>query len=136
MALAADWLIGRLETFVSATTGTHMAAASGRRAQLRRRVLFAASALVLVACVVAFVTWRSGRRQASSTTQTGAAVVICSKDFTESVLLAELLAQELEAQGAAVERKLNSAATSATMRSSPDRLMSIPNTPARPSPRF
>jgi osmoprotectant transport system permease protein len=105
MALAADWLIGRLETIVGTQTGTRAHAASDKRARLRRRVLITATALVFVACVVAFVTWRGGRREAGGTTQASAPVVVCSKDFTESVLLAELLAQELAAQGAPVARK-------------------------------
>ena len=105
MALAADWLIGRLETLVSATTGARATGASGRRAQTGRRLVIVAIALVLVGGIVAFVALRGARRQANAGTQASAPVVVCSKDFTESVLLAELLAQVSEAQGAAVERK-------------------------------
>jgi osmoprotectant transport system permease protein len=102
MALAADWLIGRLETIVGASTGAYTTHVQTRRARLRR-IVYASVALALVA-VVAVVAWR-GRAQQIVPTQTGAPVVVCSKDFTESVLLAELLAQTLEAQGAPVERK-------------------------------
>jgi osmoprotectant transport system permease protein len=101
MALAADWFIGRLEVSVGASTGAHTGHAQTQRARLRR-IVYASVALVLVA-IVAFVAWR-GRAQQTVTTQTGAPVVVCSKDFTESVILAELLAQTLEAQGVTVER--------------------------------
>ena len=103
MALAADYLIGRLETRVGASTGAYTVHAQAQRAR-SRRIIFASSALALV-LLVAFVAWRGHSQQASTTAQTSVPVVVCSKDFTESVILAELLAQVLEAQGAAVERK-------------------------------
>jgi osmoprotectant transport system permease protein len=102
MALAADWLIGRLEVAVGASTSARIGHAQTPRARLRR-IIYASVALALVA-VVAVVAWR-GRAQQTGPTQTGTPVVVCSKDFTESVLLAELLAQTLETQGTPVERK-------------------------------
>ncbi|HYX40253.1 MAG TPA: glycine betaine ABC transporter substrate-binding protein, partial [Pyrinomonadaceae bacterium] len=100
MALAADWLIGLLEARVGAHTGTR--AVHERRARLRRRIIGATLALVIVVGIVAFIAWRRSN-QASTTTQT-TPVIVGSKDFTESVILAELLAQELEAQHIPVER--------------------------------
>ncbi len=104
MALAADWLIGQLESLVGARSGTRARGADGRSAQLRR-VIIAALALVIVGGVVALVAWRGTRGNANTGSQTSAPVVVCSKDFTESVLLAELLAQSLETQQTAVTRK-------------------------------
>jgi osmoprotectant transport system permease protein len=100
MALAADWLIGLIESRVGTHTGT--SAAHEQRARLRRRIIAATLAVVVVGSIVSFIAWR--RHQAGTTTQTSAQVVIGSKDFTESVILAELLAQELEAQHVAVVR--------------------------------
>ncbi len=104
MALAADWLIGRLETTVGANTGTRAADPQNARAQLRRRIVGATLALVVVGGLGAFAAWRS-RTQRATNDQAGAPVVVGSKDFTESVILAELLAQTLEAQGVAVARQ-------------------------------
>ncbi len=104
MALAADWLIGRLETTVGANTGPRTAHTQDTRAQLRRRIVGATLALVVIGGLVAFAAWR-GTRQRATGAQTNAPVVVGSKDFTESVILAELLAQTLEAQGVAVARQ-------------------------------
>ncbi len=63
--------------------------------------------LVLIAVAVALLglgMLRGAKSQGA--TQTGATpVVIGSKDFTESILLAEIVAQSLEARGVPVERK-------------------------------
>ncbi|HEX8177958.1 MAG TPA: glycine betaine ABC transporter substrate-binding protein [Pyrinomonadaceae bacterium] len=101
MALAADWLIGRLEGAVGARHGAHTGNAQRAR---QRRIIFASSALALVA-LCAFVAWRARPPQQGATQAARVPVVVCSKDFTESVLLAELLAQSLEAQGATVARQ-------------------------------
>lgn len=93
LALALDWLVGRFEAGVAARRGGVSERARGRRAKW---AAVAASALVLVA-LLGYSFWRAGAR--------GADVVIGSKDFTESVILAELLAQELEARGLRVERQ-------------------------------
>src|SRR5205085_1589962 len=94
MALAADWLIGLLEARVGAN---RQARTNERRARLRRRMIAATLALAAIVGLVAFVAWR-GPRQARTTTQMSTPIMIGSKDFTESVILAELLTQELEAQ--------------------------------------
>jgi osmoprotectant transport system permease protein len=91
LALAADWAIGLLEKRLDVTR---------RRARregnaTRRRIAWAALALLIIAGGV-FALWRGGRR---------ADVVVGSKDFTESVILGELLAQMLEARGLSVERR-------------------------------
>lgn len=63
--------------------------------QRRPKLMPIAAVIVLVICVL---TWRGG----SSNTDK---VTIGSKDFTESVLLAEIVAQMLEARGVSVERR-------------------------------
>jgi osmoprotectant transport system permease protein len=97
MALAADFSLGLLERRFSIETNT----GKRRRAIVNRIVLAAIALIVLLA---AYGTWRSSRSQLPSAA--GAErVVVASKDFTESVLLAEIIAQMLEARGATVERK-------------------------------
>jgi glycine betaine/choline ABC-type transport system substrate-binding protein len=56
---------------------------------------------VLVLVIGGLVLWRSGNSQAGSE----ARVSIGSKDFTESALLAEIVAQMLESRGVSVERR-------------------------------
>lgn len=90
LALAADFLLGLVERQFSFETK--------RRASSTRRIVFAAIALLLV--VGAIGLWRSGR---TTTNQTS--VAVGSKDFTESALLAEIVAQMLEARGVSVERR-------------------------------
>jgi osmoprotectant transport system permease protein len=94
LALAVDWAVGLLETSLDAR------ARRGRQANARhsavRRAAWASLALGLV-IAVAFGVWRGVRSKAD--------VVVCSKDFTEQVILGELLAQTLEARGLRVERR-------------------------------
>lgn len=109
MALAADWLLGFLESRVGVNAGTQARTVGdrSRRAQLWRRIAFASIALLVVAG--AFAAWREGNQTNSSVNsdgQTRVPVRVGSKDFTESIILAEMLAQELEArQAVAVERR-------------------------------
>jgi osmoprotectant transport system permease protein len=63
----------------------------------RSRRLLAASALILAGGLIAG--WGAGSREA--------AVVVGSKNFTEQVILGEIVAQALEAEGVRVVRKLN-----------------------------
>ncbi|HEY0078898.1 MAG TPA: glycine betaine ABC transporter substrate-binding protein [Pyrinomonadaceae bacterium] len=94
MALAADWLIGLLEQRLDVSkrrTGERQA----RQAKLRRAAL-AALALALIAGG-AYALWRGGGRRAD--------VTVGSKDFTEQVILGELLAQVFESKGLRVERR-------------------------------
>ncbi|MBC8030965.1 MAG: ABC transporter permease subunit [Pyrinomonadaceae bacterium] len=97
MALAADFSLGLLEQRFSVET----------KANKRRRALFSRIGLAAIALVIllaAYGAWRASRSQSQSIA--GAPhVVVASKDFTESVLLAEIVAQMLEARGVAVARK-------------------------------
>jgi osmoprotectant transport system permease protein len=89
LALAADAGLGLLEARLGVKGRRR---ASGATA---RRLVYAAAALVVVVAGL-FAFWRQGAR---------ADVVVGSKDFTESVILGELLAQTLEARGLRVERR-------------------------------
>jgi osmoprotectant transport system permease protein len=92
LALAADAGVGLLESRLDVRG--RIARSKRRGSALMRRVALAALALVVVAGI-AFAEWRSSGR---------ADVVVGSKDFTESVILAEIFSQMLEARGLKVER--------------------------------
>lgn len=98
LALLCDFALGRLEK--SYTIGE-------RSSQFRRRV--SASAVVAVFAVIVGLSFLSGSRNATVGSETvasaGKRIVVGSKDFTESVILAEIVAQMLEKQGVTVERK-------------------------------
>lgn len=97
MALAADFTLGLLEKHFSVAHRGKKKAASRAR-----RVLLLGFAVVALAAV--YGVWR-GTRPGTSSSATTARVIVGSKDFTESVLLAEIAAQLLEARGAVVERQ-------------------------------
>jgi osmoprotectant transport system permease protein len=106
MALAADFLLGLLEKQLDARTGR---VKETRRQATFRRVIWGAVAIVLVVSLSAFAfgkfnAWRAQKSSAGEG-QAGGRVRVGSKDFTESVLLAEMLAQMLEARGVEVERQ-------------------------------
>src|SRR5262249_40572357 len=62
--------------------------------------------LILIALVVALVGLGMVRSAQQHARTTGTSpVIVGSKDFTESIILAEIVAQSLEARGVAVERK-------------------------------
>ena len=88
LALAADFFLGVLERQFSFD-----AKRSARSAVMRKLAL--ATAVVLV--VGGFAVWFARSNKAD--------VAIGSKDFTESALLAEIVAQMLEARGLSVERR-------------------------------
>ncbi|HKY27147.1 MAG TPA: glycine betaine ABC transporter substrate-binding protein [Pyrinomonadaceae bacterium] len=93
MALAADFSLGVLEQ--------RLAVESRKRLSIWTKLGLGLIALSLL--LGAYGTWRASRapgRQAA-----GQRVVIASKDFTESVLLAEIVAQLLESRGVSVERQ-------------------------------
>jgi osmoprotectant transport system permease protein len=99
MALIIDWLVGLLETRLSAHSRARATVDAKRRA-IMRRVTVAAVVVALVFTAYAI------RRGTSSQQSLGQARVrVGSKDFTESVILAELLAQLLETRGVVVERE-------------------------------
>lgn len=97
MALAADFGLGLLEKHFDA---------SAQRAEKRKGIarLLAWATLALVLAASGFALW-SGVRSSSSGAATGGRVIVGSKDFTESVLLAEIYAQLLEARGVEVVRR-------------------------------
>lgn len=101
MALTFDWLIGLLETRLSAHSRTTRAVVNEKRRAVVRRV--AAAAVVVVALIFTAYAIRRGTPSHQSAAQ--ASVRLGSKDFTESVILAELLAQLLEARGLTVNRR-------------------------------
>lgn len=94
LALAADFLLGVVERQFSFE--------SKRRfiGPIRFKLALAAGALLLFGGIAL---WLSGHDPASAVKSR---VVVGSKDFTESVLLAEIVAQMLEARGVSVERQL------------------------------
>ena len=97
MALAADFSLGLLEQRFSVTSKSER-----KRASILDKVVLAVIALVLI--VGAYGTWRAARSGTQSLAGPSR-VVVGSKDFTESLLLAEIVAQMLEARGVAVGRQ-------------------------------
>lgn len=94
LALTADFVLGLLES--------HFAIAGKRKRKSNTRVLVVVAAAILVLIALAnFVTRRSPATNASVN---ATRVVVGSKDFTESAILAEIVAQMLEARGVTVER--------------------------------
>ena len=91
LALAADFLLGLIERQFRFETR--------RKTSTARRIAFAAIAVLIVAGAIGL--WRSSRSSANA----GQRVAVGSKDFTESALLAEIVAQMLEARGVSVERR-------------------------------
>ncbi len=103
LALAADFLLGRLEKHFD----TGASKAQRKNSSFARKLVWASLAAVVLSLGV-FAAWRAnfspGGKQGTASVD-APRVVVCSKDFTESVLLSEILAQKLEARGAAVERQ-------------------------------
>jgi osmoprotectant transport system permease protein len=97
MALAADFSLGMLEQRFSVESKTDK-----KRTSIFNRLALAIVVVVLLAG--AYGTWRTRRSQTQAAAGP-ARVVVGSKDFTESVLLAELMAQMLEARGVTVNRQ-------------------------------
>jgi osmoprotectant transport system permease protein len=95
LALAADFSLGLVERqFSQSPTRRKSAGWSIGR-------ILAVAVVVVLVLEGGFALWRSVRDNSANTNR----VVIGSKDFTESALLAEIVAQMLEARGVAVERK-------------------------------
>jgi osmoprotectant transport system permease protein len=106
MALAADFMLGLLEKHFDVRAG-RVKEKKGRA--LFRLVAWGAFAAALLIGIIAlavnkFPAWRASKSTATQGEQKGR-VSIGSKDFTESVLLAEIVAQMLEARGVQVERQ-------------------------------
>lgn len=99
MALAADFSLGLLEKRFSVEARTE------KKRKTKRGPFFKAglAAIVLLLLLGGYGAWRALRSR--TPTAGGTRVVIASKDFTESVLLAEIVSQMLETRGVAVERQ-------------------------------
>ena len=95
MALAADFFLGLLEKRFSVEGKVQ----KGRRLGYPIGI----AALILIVVLGGWGIWRVTR--ARSTSETSNRVVIASKDFTESILLAEIVAQLLESRAVTVERQ-------------------------------
>jgi osmoprotectant transport system permease protein len=98
MALAADFGLGLLEKRFD----TSAKRAAKKRSPLQRTLAWASLGLVLLAG--GYAVWRATHSSGCGAT-TRPCVVVGSKDFTESVLLAEIFSQMLEARGVEVVRQ-------------------------------
>lgn len=96
MALAVDFSLGVIEKYFA------VGSRKDARVSLLEKVAVAGIVLLVIAVVVL-----SGRGSASSQNVVAGSqkVAVGSKDFTESILLAEIAAQMLEGRGVEVERK-------------------------------
>jgi osmoprotectant transport system permease protein len=99
MALIADFGLGLLERYFSVAHKRRAGTTSGRK-----KLRVAATAAILAAVITGIFIGSRESLTGSSQPQ-GARVVVGSKDFTESAILAEIVAQMLEAGGLTVERK-------------------------------
>jgi osmoprotectant transport system permease protein len=97
LALLCDFALGQFEK--SYVIGERQS--SGRRMLVGGLV----AAAFAIAVGLSFVQGYNERSAVPNTAGTGKRIVVGSKDFTESVILAEILAQMLERQGIKVERK-------------------------------
>ena len=102
LALVCDFALGQFEKSFE----------MGERQSAGRRKLVAVSAAAILAVIAGFSLFpyfKSGisnsKSDISGTGSVGNHVVVGSKDFTESVILAEILAEILEKQGITVERQ-------------------------------
>src|SRR6266404_4076356 len=99
MALIADFGFGMIEK--------HFGPETQRSAPGRRPLRILAGAVVLIAiALMGLATWR-GMRARSNSASNQAHVTVGSKDFTESELLAEIVAQMLESRNIAVDRQFD-----------------------------
>ncbi|MDP2052114.1 MAG: ABC transporter permease/substrate-binding protein, partial [Acidobacteriota bacterium] len=94
-------LAGALPAAILALAADAALAAAGHLADARRRSARHVAVLAVVALLAAAAVW-SGRATAGR-----ADLVVGSKNFTEQVVLGELLAQAIERQGLTVDRRLN-----------------------------
>lgn len=95
LALIADFLLGLLEQRFT------FEAKASRISTSQKLILAFVSLLVVGGLALAWSNSRTGNQTAAA----GQHVVIGSKDFTESALLAEIVAQMIEARGVSVERQ-------------------------------
>ncbi|MGQ0540322.1 MAG: ABC transporter permease/substrate-binding protein [Blastocatellia bacterium] len=101
LALLCDFALGQIEKSYNI----------GERANAGRRKLVGSALAAILAAVVGFSYLPNFRSEISDLNDaqpghvSGRKIVVGSKDFTESIILAEILAQLLEKQGVAVERR-------------------------------
>lgn len=98
LALAADYSLGLLEKRFDIKS---------RRTEKRPHALWPKIVWAMLALLLLFIVyagWR-GARSSENKAASGATVRVGSKDFTESVILGEMVAQLLEARGLMVERR-------------------------------
>src|SRR3954471_15091513 len=98
MALVADFGFGLIEKRFDTSIP--------RRRGKSTRAIVAFAAIILLA-VIGIASWRAVRGMRSGASANRAHITVGSKDFTESNLLAEIVAQMLEAQNIEVERKFD-----------------------------
>ncbi len=99
LALAADFALGQIEKFFAPKTK------ASQNLSVRRKLIYA-GAFGLVLSVLIFPVISNFQSRFSDSANSKQTIRVGSKDFTESVILAEILAQMLEKKGVAVERKL------------------------------
>ncbi|MEJ7616960.1 MAG: ABC transporter permease/substrate-binding protein [Pyrinomonadaceae bacterium] len=101
MALVADYGIGRLESRLGATARSSSKANKPRKRVLLTRIAWSIAGLLCV--ILGLVYFAAERRLFQG--ENKSRLVVGSKDFTEQVVLGELLAQTAEAAGFEVERQ-------------------------------
>lgn len=104
MALAADFLLGWTENLLAAGGS----AIRSDKSSPTRRMIFAASGIILLIAAVAFFNkdFFFGGKAVNQDGLAKGKVVVASKDFTEQIILSEIVAQILELRaGVEVERK-------------------------------
>ncbi len=111
LALAADWSINRIEKSIDVnrrgrfTSGVISDATQVANDSInkRRRLLAFGGIGCAVALLIGGALWRRGSDLIDG--NQAARVRVGSKDFTESLILAEIVAQELEREGVRIERR-------------------------------
>ena len=98
MALMADFGFGLIEKRFDPDTPRT------RKGPLR---VVACAVLLLGVIMMGYATWRAVRNPNRAAHSQGRHVTVGSKDFTESLLLAEIVAQMLEAKGIEVDRRFD-----------------------------
>lgn len=94
LALFCDFALGQFERSYKI----------GERHSSTRRKLIVVAAAAVFAAVIA-LSFYSGPVSSDSASPLGRKIIVGSKDFTESVILAEILSQTLESEGLEVERR-------------------------------
>jgi osmoprotectant transport system permease protein len=129
LALAADFALGQIEKIYA------LGVRRDKTAQRKRKfVLVGAAFLLLTIFTLPFVS--NLKSEISNPATADQTIRVGSKDFTESIILAEILAQSLERRGIAVERQFELGGNLAHDALVAGGLTFIPNTPARLTRRF